>query len=254
MWSLNIKVKHKHFLWKWLNNILPVKEVVQKRTRKCNNICCGCGEVVETVEHLFLLCPIAERVWKLASVNWDGLKSCQHNFWRWWQAVMQSATKERGLDHVHLTVNILWQLWKSRNRIVIEKEQLDALRLIQKAHREWMEFDTATAEEKENRSRVQTLHQYQRSWEPPKEGIVKINIDAAISSHMVRTGKCIIARNWTGKIIRAEGLVEQKKRRSDNGGSTSSENCIKNGLKCRMDKNRSPIKLQNSSGPDFSRQ
>lgn len=62
MWSLNIKAKHKHFLWKCLNNILPIKELVQKRIGKCDNICCACGEAEETVEHLLLLCPSAETV------------------------------------------------------------------------------------------------------------------------------------------------------------------------------------------------
>lgn len=43
---------------------------------------------------------------------------------------MQSATKERGSDNIHLTVSILWQLWKTRNRMVFDKEQSDALRLV----------------------------------------------------------------------------------------------------------------------------
>ncbi|XP_027184260.1 uncharacterized protein LOC113782577 [Coffea eugenioides] len=39
---------------------------------------------------------------------------------------------------------------------------------------------------------------------------IKINTDAAISNQSVRTGKGIIARNWTGKLIKAKGIMERK--------------------------------------------
>ena len=34
LWNLNVKVKLKHFMWKRLQNCLPVKEVIYKRTDK----------------------------------------------------------------------------------------------------------------------------------------------------------------------------------------------------------------------------
>lgn len=75
----------------------------------------------------------------------------------------------------------------------------------------WMEFDGVNAKGKSDRRNVISENQQQRQWEPLKEGIVKINIDAPILTHMVRTGKGIIARNWIGKIIKAEGMVEAKR-------------------------------------------
>lgn len=58
--------------------------------------------------------------------------------------------------------------------------------------------------------RKRSKQQQQERWEPPKLGVVKINTDAAISTQMVRIGKGIIARNWTGKIMKARGIVEWK--------------------------------------------
>ena len=39
LWSLNVKHKLKHFIWKCLYRVLPVNEVVKCRVRKGNDIC-----------------------------------------------------------------------------------------------------------------------------------------------------------------------------------------------------------------------
>lgn len=117
----------------------------------------------------------------------------------------------RSKEWIIYTLQILWQLWKARNKKVFESVPVDALRIVQKAHGEWLEFDHANAEDKNTKCRAHEPEQHCKQWEPPKEGIMRINTDAAISAQMIRTGKGIIARDWTGKIIKATGLVELKK-------------------------------------------
>ena len=51
LWKLNIKHKLKTFMWKCINNALPVNEVIFSRTQKGDPICKVCGEGVETVDH-----------------------------------------------------------------------------------------------------------------------------------------------------------------------------------------------------------
>ena len=53
MWRLDIKGKHKTFLWKCLNQALPVNELIYCRTRMGKPICQICGAGEETIEHLF---------------------------------------------------------------------------------------------------------------------------------------------------------------------------------------------------------
>ncbi|CAA0808800.1 Ribonuclease H-like superfamily protein [Striga hermonthica] len=73
MWKLNIKGKIKHFLWKCVNNILPVNTCIAKRGIHIDAKCQLCGEEPETVYHMFFTCPKTILIWKLAPIQWDGL-------------------------------------------------------------------------------------------------------------------------------------------------------------------------------------
>nr|XP_027088353.1 uncharacterized protein LOC113709709 [Coffea arabica] len=90
----------------------PESILVANRTRK--------GEEVETMERMFFQCPIAQMVWKIAPVRCEGLRDLQTNMWRWWEAVVQTRTKEQGMEQINLTTNILWLIWKARNKLVFE--------------------------------------------------------------------------------------------------------------------------------------
>lgn len=58
LWKLKIKHKQKIFIRKCLNDALPVRETIFRRTSKGSMICKSCGSEAETVEHLFFHCPI----------------------------------------------------------------------------------------------------------------------------------------------------------------------------------------------------
>ena len=94
-----------------------------------------------------------------------------------------------------------------------------------------MEFDKANVEAEETGSSTHTIQQHQRKWKPPKEDVIIINTNAAISTKMIRTGKNIIARNSTGKILGAMGLVEHKR------GEASTEEALAVKVALMMAKN-----------------
>ena len=73
LWKLKISHKVKIFIWKGLKEAIPVKELIWRRMSKGDPICSGCGEELETLEHLLLKCKKAKEVWKAAPVQWDGI-------------------------------------------------------------------------------------------------------------------------------------------------------------------------------------
>ncbi|KAL3519486.1 hypothetical protein ACH5RR_017635 [Cinchona calisaya] len=81
--GLNIKQKIKHFIWKCLNQSLPVHELIFKRTRIGDPRCKQCGENIETIEHMLFFSKQADATWRMALLQWEGLRNLRNQFWRW---------------------------------------------------------------------------------------------------------------------------------------------------------------------------
>ena len=140
LWHMKVKAKLKQFMWKCLQNCLPVNELLSKRLGRGEGRCGCCEEDMETIEHLFFFCENAVEGWKLAPVRWDGLHEKQQNFLIWWEKVTQTLSMNQGQDRVSLTINILWQIWKATNKKIFEQANQDPFKMVRKAQDEWLEF------------------------------------------------------------------------------------------------------------------
>lgn len=203
LWALQLKHKLKHFLWRCLLQSIPVNEQIHRRTRARNPVCECCGEAEETVEHMIFFCSNTQMVWKLAPINWDGLNDFRCNFPRWWERILQAKSRKEGEEHITLTANIIWQIWKARNQKVFKKDETDAREVVQKAHHEWLEFLDAQKHERiEHRDETSICT-------PPvcrpqsNHGIIRIHSDAALDPIHCRSSKAVIARDDKGNLLRA---------------------------------------------------
>ena len=115
VWKLKVKHKQKIFLWKCLNDALPVRDLIQGRIKVGDPICNRCGEDRETLKHTLLNCREAKLIWKLAPIQWEGMMEQQGNFRNWWTSISEARNRPEGGQHISLSVHILWQIWKARN-------------------------------------------------------------------------------------------------------------------------------------------
>ncbi|XP_071939998.1 uncharacterized protein [Coffea arabica] len=210
LWHQKVKAKLKHFMWKCLQNCLPTNEVIFKRIGHGEGRCSCCGEGMETIEHLLFFCVNAKDVWKLAPVRWDGLVDKQHNLWLWWEEATKSTSKDCGPERVSLTINLFWQIWKARNRIVFDNEFQNPPNIVSKAQVEWLEYEQARVEEIEQ-SATDNIREHQTRRQTARDDDVCLFTDAAISARMIRTGQGIVARKWNGMIMKAKAIVNQYK-------------------------------------------
>lgn len=54
-------------------------------------------------------------IWKTFPVNWDSLHQQREKFWEWWESLLQAKERDKGEEHVAVTVNLLWHIWKAKN-------------------------------------------------------------------------------------------------------------------------------------------
>ena len=168
LWGLNIKHKIKLFIWRCITNTLTARETIFRRTKQGTPICSRCGEHMETVEHILFHCHQAQKVWKIAPVQWDGIQSQTSCFKKGWAALIQARSRKEGRHHIALTANILWQLWKDRNEREFEGKERESMKIVQKANTEWMEYEEV-GKEKEKESTVETDEASERVREAGRE-------------------------------------------------------------------------------------
>lgn len=128
-----MKRKIQHFLWKCINNSVPVMVNVQKHGIKCNPECCYCGEKVKTVEHILFECSKAEETWKLAPINWEGLKCHTQSMKQWWMELAKAGNMGSMKDKIEVTAYIIWNLWKARNAWHFYRTEVAAWDIVNKA-------------------------------------------------------------------------------------------------------------------------
>lgn len=208
LWKMNIKYKLKIFIWKCIHNMLPGKENIFRRTQNGSPVCCECGEGIETVEHILFQCRKAQIIWKLAPIHWDGLQHHTACFKNWWAEVIQAKSRQEGRDHIALTVNILWQIWKARNKKEFERKSTEELKVIDKACREWKEFDAAQRHNP-HRSTAETdeAEQVQRR-ESTDENCMVLKISVARQRKFNHVGIGVVA-SW-GDQVRAEWAITEQ--------------------------------------------
>ena len=52
-----------------------------------------------------------------------------------WEIVMQSENKAQGLNGINLTIKILSQLWKERNKIIFDHKNPEIRNIVQRTTR-----------------------------------------------------------------------------------------------------------------------
>ncbi|XP_027150159.1 uncharacterized protein LOC113750373 [Coffea eugenioides] len=208
LWKLNIKHKLKTFMWKCINNALPVNEVIFSRTQKGDPICKVCGEGVETVDHALLNCRQAKQVWQIAPVQWEGAREKQGCFKDWWNEIAGARSRQAGDEHLGLTVNILWQIWKSRNEWEFNNNQRHALKTIQTAQEEWIEF-CEVYKDKEQLSTVETAANQFQGVEVEDAEVVQVKIAALRNPNSNEVGIGVTAMSKGNVVVAAWAMHER---------------------------------------------
>lgn len=119
--SLKFQGKFFFLLWKCFHEILPTKRELVRKKVTVEASCPLCGADVETIIHLFVFCPFAQKVWSRSPLLLD-FRNDQFNsfvaFWDvlgfWWQ---NGVNKD---ECFALAAMIMWFIWKGRNGSIFQ--------------------------------------------------------------------------------------------------------------------------------------
>ncbi|XP_027177933.1 uncharacterized protein LOC113777087 [Coffea eugenioides] len=114
-----------------------------------------------------------------------------------------------GREHIELTMNILWQLWKRRNEWKFNAKQRHPWQTVQNAQQEWQEQATDQSKQK------MTLEDAERDEvevDPEEAGRneSQIRISTKVQEQSNRVGMGFIASNFNNQLVAAWALIDKK--------------------------------------------
>ena len=159
VWKLRTSPKIQLFLWRMLNNALPVGSLLAIRGIQTELSCKRYG-AQESIEHLFTNCPFAAEFWtKAPLMSTPGITTEMVSLKNWLSInASMRALPPVGVADTVLVPWLLWNLWKARNGLVFEGKSVQVEDIITKAVAEARAWEaanvlTSTKEKKTPRSR-----------------------------------------------------------------------------------------------------
>ena len=100
IWKMKVPLKIKIFMWFLYRKVLLTRDNLTKRNWTGCKKCCFCDQE-ETIQHLFIACPFAKMVWRIAHMafNITPPNNISHLFGNW----LRGVTKK---EKVHIRVGV----------------------------------------------------------------------------------------------------------------------------------------------------
>lgn len=117
VWGLGLPPKFLLFVWNVIHRILAVKDALRRRNVIVDPICPLCGLDEETIEHLFLNCNFAQRVWRASNLVLEFSIGTPVGFSVWFSAWINEAPDKEVIRH---SIFILWAIWRVRNDVLFK--------------------------------------------------------------------------------------------------------------------------------------
>ncbi|KAL0796209.1 hypothetical protein Bca101_067586 [Brassica carinata] len=135
IWILKTAPKIQIFLWKIVQDALPLGAALQRRGVLATSVTCSrCGNV-ETADHLFLHCRFTRRVWNLLPTLTTLDVSAEISF----EQALEMAKSLTNLPPAGVSLNLfpwfVWTIWTARNALVFENLDLSPQDIASKATR-----------------------------------------------------------------------------------------------------------------------
>ncbi|KAJ6731270.1 REVERSE TRANSCRIPTASE ZINC-BINDING DOMAIN-CONTAINING PROTEIN-RELATED-RELATED [Salix viminalis] len=115
IWHASIPLKISFFIWRLLNDFIPVDTRIQSKGICMVSKCHGCNDI-ESLEHLFLFCPSVSLVWNFFAAMFSVSLPVDGSIRHWLSAWFFSGDYvSEGHIRIIIPILVLWFIWLERN-------------------------------------------------------------------------------------------------------------------------------------------
>jgi hypothetical protein len=208
LWNLNTIPRHKALLWRIIHRAIPVRSSLAKRGINCNILCPRCLQQEETIEHAFMHCERASKIWFGSKLNIK-FNNTHSSFSDWLIYVLKSLKE----DQLNYLASLTYSIWYARNQHVFNQIDIEDTETISRANSSIQDYILATANSTQNQpsngaGSINNQHHQSatanrnRNWRKPEAGCIKINSDANLA-RSGRWGLGVTCRDDEGALVAA---------------------------------------------------
>ncbi|XP_042984282.1 uncharacterized protein LOC122313374 [Carya illinoinensis] len=181
---------------KAINNCLPTKWNLYKRRVTKDPLCPICVNKEETVCHVLWNCPAAVDVWAEVNSPVQKWPTGETDLGQLWNKVVERC----GEDEVVLIATVMRNIWLRRNSLVFEDDFSSPGALFNKAKSSIAAYQEAQEKQGMGAGHVR-VHRERVRWRAPREGVVKVNWDAAYELKNKKMGLGVVIRDGEGEVL-----------------------------------------------------
>ncbi|VFQ68446.1 unnamed protein product [Cuscuta campestris] len=192
IWKMQVPPKVRNFMWRALNDVLPVRANLRRRQVEVADVCPRCCTDQETTIHSLIGCTFSQAC--LGRVGYVSIRQ-YGSMVEWFEEVRRTLTKER----VQQLCMVLWEAWQQRNQLVWKNRSLSITFVAERAIRGLQEWQAARPGSLEARlGSGDRMHK----WRAPVRGVLKCNVDASfnIRTSVARVG--VVVQDDQGNFLR----------------------------------------------------
>ncbi|KAJ6677481.1 RETROTRANSPOSON UNCLASSIFIED-LIKE PROTEIN, partial [Salix purpurea] len=231
IWHASIPLKISFFIWRLLNDFIPVDTRIQSKGICMVSKCHGCNDI-ESLEHLFLFCPSVSPVWNFFASMFSVSLPVDGSIRHWLSAWFLSGDYvSEGHIRIIIPIFVLWFIWLERNDAKHRNMSFYPDRIRWKCQGKIFHLFQAGLLKRRNWKGDmklassfgchyvldQVYFPKMVQWIKPKEHCFKLNVDGSFQGRSARSGGGGILRDWNGNVsfyfflpLKAKSALKQK--------------------------------------------
>ena len=192
IWQLKCPPKIRHFFWRFTHNSLPLRMNIARRGMEIYMRCPICWRLDEDGGHCFLRCKYVKAWWR--AMNLEGFRIKLSALSRAEQVsdCILSLKEEEKMA----TIGLLWSWWTARSKTNVGEHRRSTDEAIFSARMAMTSTANAKGPGLASGGRS-------RRWEPPSEGVCKINVDGGFCEEIKRGAWGFVVRDSEGRAAMA---------------------------------------------------
>ncbi|KAL5720442.1 hypothetical protein ACHQM5_013110 [Ranunculus cassubicifolius] len=131
VWLSKVPLKINFFVWVLSRNRVLTHDNLEKRGFHFPSRCCFCVNHIETVDHLFVSCPMIMEIWDFIFGVFGIIKPCEMSVASILAVEGDRYFSDKGRVYWEMIKHsAFWTIWKERNLRIFEEEITEEWRLI----------------------------------------------------------------------------------------------------------------------------